>query len=83
MNSFEEFMAKYHPEYYKFDYEWEDMKAAYAAGMERAAKIAEELDVNASNADSNGCLTNNQDRWTMGVFDASEQIAAAIREEIK
>ena len=54
--------------------------AGWEARKVRDAEIARDLDIDPSNADSNGCLTNAQDRWVMGVFDANEQIAAAIKE---
>ena len=59
------------------------MEAAWLAGQaaerEACAKIAFDCDISPSQADSNGCLTNIQDNWAMGTFDAAEQISAAIR----
>lgn len=79
----------------EFEKHWQDVKlyanmtpeawckngflAGAAAMKERCAEVAEELDIVPKSCNEYGELTRKYDCWLNGVFDAAEQIAAAIR----
>jgi hypothetical protein len=84
MTTPEEAFAEWEAEYVPsegIDGWYEDMKAAYMAATERAARIADNITVIPSGLDVDGNMGNIDDNWNHGVGDAMEQIAKEIRRD--